>query len=379
MEEDRSSFRCSMAMDISSERLGFVQCANLGSCRRKRVTRMRYAPLPVGDKFKFGDRQVGAVGLGTWSWGNKLLWDYDEKNDAAIAELFDEALRCGVGLFDTGNSYGTGKREGRAEQLLGDFSEQTLYRTLADRAVFATKIAPYPWILTRQSFVEECRRSCRRLRRTKIPLAQLHWSTANYFPWQDRILWDGICDAFELGLIETVGLSNYGPQRLEQASSYLFSRGVRVVSCQVQLSLLCRGSLETGLLDLCDSKGINVIGYSPMALGLLSGKYGMAEGKKRLSGFRARVFGDRSLREIQPLLSLLGEIASTRGKTVSETAINWTLCQGCLVIAGAKNAEQGRSNFSAMNWRLSEAEVAELEAEAKKCNFNIIQNIFQTS
>lgn len=196
---------------------------------------MRYAPLPVGAKYSFGDRKVGAVGLGTWSWGNRLLWDYDEKNDPVIAELFDEALRCGVGLFDTGNSYGTGKIEGRAEKLLGDFSEQTLYSTLADRAVFATKIAPYPWILTRQSFFQECIKSCKRLARTKIPLAQLHWSTANYFPWQDKILWDGICDAFELGLIETVGLSNYGPKRLEQASSYLSSRGVQVVSCQVRI------------------------------------------------------------------------------------------------------------------------------------------------
>jgi len=339
---------------------------------------MRYAPTEPNSKVKLGTSRVGTVGLGTWSWGNRLLWGYDEKNDDKLAELFDEALRCGVGLFDTGNSYGTGKIEGRAEQLLGDFSRQTVYGALAESAVFATKIAPYPWLLTRKAFVEECRKSCRRLRRKSIPLAQLHWSTANYFPWQDRILWDGICDAVEMGLVDNVGLSNYGPRRLERAVKYLSSRGVSVASCQVQLSLLCRGSLESGLLDVCAEKDIAVIGYSPLALGILSGKYGTSENQERLKGFRGLVFGDSALKQTAPLRATLATIANARGKSISETAINWVLCQGCIVIAGAKNAEQGRQNFAAQSWRLSADEVEELENAAKKSSFQVVQNIFQT-
>lgn len=181
-----------------------------------------------------GGVRVGSIGLGTWSWGNKLLWGYREENDGELAELFDEALRSGVGFFDTGNSYGTGKLEGRAEKLLGDFSRSTVYGALAESAVFATKIAPYPWLLTREGFVTECRKSRDRLQREKIPLAQLHWSTANYFPLQDKILWDGICDAVDRGYVEAVGLSNYGPKRLQQAVKYLSARGVKIVSCQVR-------------------------------------------------------------------------------------------------------------------------------------------------
>lgn len=148
---------------------------------------------------------------------------------------------------------------------------------------------------------------------------------------------------------------------------------------QVQLSLLCRGALDSGLLEMCDEMGIKVIGYSPLGLGILSGKYGLNGEKQRLQGFRGAVFGDNALKETQPLLNLLSEIASVRGKSVAQTAINWSLCQGCLVIVGAKNAEQGRENFAANEWRLRQEEVEELETAAKKCKFEVVQNIFQTN
>ena len=103
--------------------------------------------VPVGDGL-----QVAKLGFGTWSWGNKLLWGYDEAADDELREAFGTAVG-GLGsqkfFFDTGDSYGTGELEGRAESLLGDFRAGI---KRSDRCVIGTKLAVYPNRLTGASF-----------------------------------------------------------------------------------------------------------------------------------------------------------------------------------------------------------------------------------
>ena len=61
------------------------------------------------------------IGLGTWSWGNKVLWDYQSSNDDDLFETYNEVLKRGFDLIDSADSYGTGKLNGRSEELLGKF------------------------------------------------------------------------------------------------------------------------------------------------------------------------------------------------------------------------------------------------------------------
>eukprot|EP00667_Euglena_gracilis_P019343 EG_transcript_20735 len=135
---------------------------------------------------------IAPLGIGTWAWGNKLLWGYDEAADPSLQEAFDEALAAGVNFFDTGDSYGTGKLEGQAERLLGQFRAdhaQRRSRGAAARAVFATKLAVYPWRLTGASFESACRASLTRMALPSLEVAQAHWSASNYAPWQEPALW----------------------------------------------------------------------------------------------------------------------------------------------------------------------------------------------
>ena len=67
------------------------------------------------------------IGLGTWSWGNKLFWNYQTTNDNDLRETFNEALKRGFDLIDTADSYGTGKLNGRSESLLGEFLLDTSF------------------------------------------------------------------------------------------------------------------------------------------------------------------------------------------------------------------------------------------------------------
>jgi len=89
------------------------------------------------------------MGCGTWAWGNRLLWGYDESIDNQLQAVFDLCVSRGVTLFDTGDSYGTGKLNGRSELLLGRFTRE--YQGIGKENIFiATKLAGYPWRLTRQ-------------------------------------------------------------------------------------------------------------------------------------------------------------------------------------------------------------------------------------
>ncbi|MFM6324451.1 MAG: aldo/keto reductase, partial [Microcystis panniformis] len=164
------------------------------------------------------------MGCGTWAWGNRLLWGYDESMDSQLQAVFNLCVERGVTLFDTGDSYGTGKLNGQSEKLLGRFTgEYSGYN--ADHIRIATKLAPYPWRLTRHAMVKACQASATRLGRP-VDLVQMHWSTGNYAPWQEGRLLDGLGDCLEKGLVKGVGLSNFGPKRLKSAYQKFASRGI---------------------------------------------------------------------------------------------------------------------------------------------------------
>lgn len=314
------------------------------------------------------------MGCGTWAWGNRLLWGYDQSMDSQLQEVFNLCVSNGVTLFDTGDSYGTGKLNGQSEKLLGQFFHD--YSGVnQDKICIATKLAAYPWRLTRQSMVSACQASAKRLGKN-VDLVQMHWSTANYAPWQEERLLDGLGDLYEQGLVKGVGLSNYGTKRLKYVHEKFAKRGVPLATLQVQYSLLSTYPVtELGLKEVCDELGIKLIAYSPLALGLLTGKYG--QNKPLPNGIRGLLFR-QLLPKIQPLLDCLREIALLRHKTHSQVAINWCISKDTLPIPGAKTVIQARENIGALGWTLSDGEVSELDRVAASLEKKMVQNIFQT-
>ena len=314
------------------------------------------------------------MGCGTWAWGNRLLWGYDERMDEQLQAVFNLCVSNGVTLFDTGDSYGTGRLNGRSEQLLGRFTKDYL-GSGKDNICIATKLAAYPWRLTRQSMVSACNASAKRLGKN-VDLVQMHWSTANYFPWQEGQLLDGLADLYEQGLVKGVGLSNYGPKRLKWVHQKFCDRGVPIATLQVQYSLLSTYPVtQLGLKDVCDELGIKLIAYSPLALGLLTGKY--SEKGPFPKGIRGLLFR-QLLPRTRPLLDCLREIARSRNKTLSQVVINWCICKGTIPIPGAKSVEQAKENIGALGWKLDSSEIAELDRAAASLDKVMVQNIFQT-
>ncbi|CAN6466391.1 unnamed protein product [Victoria cruziana] len=273
-------------------------------------------PFWPWEKVKIGPLSVSPMGFGTWAWGNQLLWGYQEAMDQGLQDTFDLAISKGINLFDTADSYGTGRLNGQSEKLLGRFIKEGPKAARGD-IVIAAKFAAYPWRLTAAQFVDACKSSLGRLQIEQIGIGQLHWSTANYAPFQELALWDGLVAMYEKGLVRAVGVSNYGPKQLLKIHDYLKARGVPLCSAQVQFSLLSMEESQMDLKVICDSLGIRLISYSPLGLGMLTGKYTAA---RLPAGPRALLFR-QILPGLRPLLSTLEEIAQKRGKSMSQVRL----------------------------------------------------------
>jgi aryl-alcohol dehydrogenase-like predicted oxidoreductase len=161
------------------------------------------------------------------------------------------------------------------------------------------------------------------------------------------------------GLTRSVGVSNYGVALTRESWGRLGDLGVPLASNQVEFSLLERGPETSGLIGLCRDLGITVIAYSPLAMGLLTGKFTPSN---PLPLIRRRAYWGIDLRRLGRLIGALREVGQAHGgKTPGQVALNWVLAQGALPIPGAKNATQARENAGALGWRMTDDEARHLE------------------
>jgi aryl-alcohol dehydrogenase-like predicted oxidoreductase len=175
---------------------------------------------------------------------------------------------------------------------------------------------------------------------------------------------DGMADAIELGLLRAVGVSNYNGEQMKRANEALEKRGLRLASNQVNYSLLDRKVERDGLLDLCLRMGITLIAYSPLAKGMLTGKY---SAENPPPGFRSLLYREDLLKRLPSLIGLMKEIGSAHGgRSPTQVALNWTICKGSLTIPGAKNARQAQENAGALGWRLQEEDVDALDRASQQ-------------
>ena len=317
------------------------------------------------------------IGVGTWAWGNRFLWGYDPGQDALLEATFARAVGCGLRFFDTADSYGTGRFNGRSEQLLGTFSS-ALPATLRRELCVATKLAPFPWRIGRRGLKRAFLASRQRLQ-GQLDRVQLHWSTARYAPWQELALLDGLADLVQDGLVAELGLSNMGPARLRWLQARLAERGVAIASLQVQLSLLAPEPLAPGgVAEVCRELGIRLIAYSPLALGLLARGGESAAPAAGLRGAR-QLLARRLQPALIPLQRAMAAIARPHGASGAAVALNWCRAHGAMPIPGLRTPQQVDGAVAALGWQLTEPERLELDRLARASALRMPANPFQSS
>ena len=292
------------------------------------------------------------IGLGAWAWGDRMVWNYGRGyTDEDIEAGFKVSLENGVNFVDTAEIYGNG----RSERLLGQFVKNT------DLPVFvATKFFPMPWRWTSASVTGALRTSLTRLGMEHVDLYQIHWPSP-IVPIETYA--EGLASAQQLGLARAVGVSNYDKDQMQRAYKALAKFNVPLASNQVEYHLLDRTAEKNGLLALCQELGVRLIAYSPLAMGLLTGKY---TPETPPSGVRAGKYGG-ILKSLQPLLRLMNEIGQDHGsKSAAQVALNWCICKGALPIPGAKNYQQAAMNAGAAGWRLATEQIKALDDASDK-------------
>jgi pyridoxine 4-dehydrogenase len=318
---------------------------------------------------------LNSIGFGTWAWGNEFVWGYDSKtDDGRLAATFRQALSSGLNLIDTADSYGTGRLNGRSESLLGGFID-ALPASRRSQLIVATKLAPFPWRLGRRGFHRAFDASQKRLG-GHMKRVQLHWSTSRYAPWQEAALLDGLADLVQAQQVEELGVSNVGPRRLRWMQARLMERGVKLRSVQIQWSLLSPGLAQAQeLLDLAQSLDIEVLAYSPLAFGVLS--CAPAEEPRPSTWVRQRLFR-RLLPESLEIRQLLLAIATERGASMVQVALNWCRATGTTPIPGIRSPRQAMDVAAALTWQLSEAECRVLNQARERCIARMPSNPFQS-
>lgn len=282
-----------------------------------------------------GIGKVSRIGLGTWQFGS-LEWGYgDSYASGAARDIVKRALALGVTLFDTAEVYGLGKSERILGEALGDQRSEV---AVASKIM---PIAPFPAVIKHREHA-----SARRLQLDRIPLYQIHQPNPVV---PDSVIMPGMRDLLDSGAIGAAGVSNYSLSRWQKADAAL---GRPVVSNQVHFSLAHPGALD-GLVPFAEREKRIVIAYSPLAQGLLGGKYGL---DNRPGGVRAfnPLFGTENLRRVEPLLNTLRGVATEVDAKPAQVALAWLISLPRVVaIPGASSVEQLEFNVTSADIELS--------------------------
>ncbi|MCU0271319.1 MAG: aldo/keto reductase [Acidimicrobiales bacterium] len=296
------------------------------------------------------DKPISRIGLGTWQFGSRE-WGYGEAYSSQDAErIVARAVDLGITLFDTAEAYGFG----RSERILG---RALAARDAVDASFVATKIFPVfpiaPVVGSRG------RASAGRLGVSTIDLYQVHQPNPVI---RDGTTMAGMRLLQDAGTVTHVGVSNYSLARWRDAEAEL---GRPVLSNQVQFSLAHAGPLDD-LVPFAATHGRLVIAWSPLAQGLLSGRY---DATHQPSGAVRRMnplFLEENLVRAAGLLDALRDIARTHDVRPAQVALAWLVQQPAVVaIPGASSVEQLESNAEAADLDLTDGEMADLTAQAR--------------
>ena len=291
------------------------------------------------------DLKVSAIGLGLWQVGtNSWGWGKTYSREESISAIH-RALDLGLNLFDTAEIYGMGL----SEKVLGE-----ALRDRRDEAIISDKVWPtHAWA---GGVINAAKKSLQRIGTRYIDLYQIHWPNP-IVPLGETMR--GMQELHDAGLIHYVGVSNFGLNRVRRARAQLTS--AKLVSNQVAYNLIQNGPSEK-LLPHFRKENLSIIAYSPLAQGLLSGKY--TPGIPPKIGIRRfnPLFSPTNMRRVEGLIEVLREISLARGMTVSQVALNWLIRDERVVaIPGAKTAEQVDEVAGAAGWRLTDSELLMIE------------------
>ena len=305
------------------------------------------------------DLHITAIGFGAWAiGGGDWQFGWGDQEDAQSIAAIRRALEHGVNWIDTAAVYGFGRSEEVVAKALDGVTDRPYVFTKCGLVPSGKNDGSPVENISRASIVAECEASLKRLRVDAIDLYQIHWPTDEIADIDEA--WAAMDELKQSGKVRNIGVSNFNVEELKRAE-----RLAPVASLQPPYSLVKR-RVEKEILPYCREQNIGVIAYSPMQSGLLSGTMTRERIEKLpANDWRSKSdeFREPKLTRNLALVDRLRTVGARHGRSAGEVAIAWTLRDPVVTgaIVGGRSPEQVDGVIGAASFRLTPAEIAEIE------------------
>ncbi|KAF0202938.1 MAG: aldo/keto [Bacteroidetes bacterium] len=296
------------------------------------------------------DLMITPIGLGCWQFSkqNNMAGKFWPKmEDDLIEEMVKISLEGGINWFDTAEVYGNGASEKALAASLKDLGKNQ------GEIIVATKW--WPMFRTASNILKTIDQRLDALAPYPIDLYQVHqpWGFSN-----EKAEMEAMAKLVKEQKIRYVGVSNFSASKMRSAWEALQKHGIHLVSNQVRYSLLDRKIESNGILETAKELGITIIAYSPLAQGLVTGKFHDNPDLLKNIGMRkySSSFKPSGLEKSRPVVKYVQELAIKYGVTPSQIALNWLInSHGETVVAipGATKESHARENAGTMTFTLT--------------------------
>ena len=301
------------------------------------------------------------IALGAWAWGTGMAGgDQVFGNTLTVEELrpvFEEAINCGLKLWDTAAVYGLGT----SEELLGTFIKDVKREDI----VISTKFTPQIADFTEEAAQNMIDGSKKRLHVDYMDIYWIH-NPSDVEKWTSKII-----PLAKSGQIKHIGVSNHNLEEIKLANSILAKEGLKISAIQNHYSLLHRSSENGGILDYCKENDIVFFSYMVLEQGALTGKYNSNNPFPTGSG--RGVAYNKYLPKIEELVKVLQEIADKNNATVAQVAIAWAIAKGTLPIIGVTKVNHVQDAYKATQIKLTEEDMIKMEKSAEEIGISTIR------
>ncbi len=304
------------------------------------------------------DLAITPIGLGAWAiGGGDWQFGWGEQDDKDSIAAIHRALELEINWIDTAAIYGLGHSEEVVARALAEWKDSGPY-VFTKCGMIWDENQQVGYSLRAESVRRECEASLRRLRVEVIDLYQIHWTAEELNETVEG--WETLAALQKEGKVRWIGVSNASVEEMEMLHAI-----APITSLQPHYSLM-RRDVENSQLPWCREHGIGTIVYSPMGSGMLTGTMtrerlaALPENDWRRHDAR---FKEPKLSENLALVERLRAVGSRHGRAPGEVAVAWTLHNPAVTaaIVGARNAGQVDGFIGAMDFRLTNAEAAEVE------------------
>ena len=288
------------------------------------------------------------IALGAWSWGTGAVGGDqvfgNHMSEGELKPVFDKAMECGLGLWDTAAVYG----EGSSERILGNFIKDVR----REDVIISTKFTPQIAGDSPDAMQDMIDGSKERLHTDVIDVYWIH-NPMDVEKWTPSLI-----PLAKSRQIKAIGVSNHNLTEIKRADEILAAEGFKISAVQNHFSLLHRSSEKAGILEYCKKNGITFYAYMVLEQGALTGKY------NQLNPFPAGTERGESynphLAELENLINELREIGECHNASPAQIAVAWAIAKGTVPIIGVTKIKQVEEAAKATEIELTEEEISRL-------------------